>query len=74
MFRGEIGDYKDKLREIMSLPRSADKNFGGEGESKSSGGGNKKKLAPKKAAGSAAPVTKSRWQRASGGGRSLADL
>ena len=27
VFRGDIGDYKDKLREIMSLPRSADKNF-----------------------------------------------
>jgi ATP-binding cassette subfamily F protein 2 len=97
VFRGEIGDYKDKLREIMSLPRSADKNFGGDGDSKASGGKKKKKAAakkavacnncggaghatancpkpPAKAAGSAAPVGNSRWERPSGGGRSLADL
>jgi ATP-binding cassette, subfamily F, member 2 len=41
VFRGDIGVYKDKLREIMSLPRSADSNFQ-DGETKSNKGGNKK--------------------------------
>merc|ERR1719223_1194916 len=47
VFRGDIGDYKDKLREIMSLPRSADKNSGGDGESKASGAKTKKQKASK---------------------------
>ena len=38
VFKGDIGVYKDKLREIMSLPRSADKNFSGETKT----GGSKK--------------------------------
>lgn len=40
VFRGDIGDYKDKLREIMSLPRSADKNFQETGKSSSKKSGN----------------------------------
>ena len=36
VFKGDIGVYKDKLREMMSLPRSADKNFQNDGESKRS--------------------------------------
>lgn len=43
VFRGEIGAYKEKLREIMSLPRSADKNF--QDDSKKKG---KKKVVAKK--------------------------
>ena len=42
VFKGEIGAYKDKLRELMSIPRSADQNF--QGETKSNG---KKKAKPK---------------------------
>ena len=86
VFKGDIGDYKDKLREIMSLPRSADKNFsGGKGETKTSSHSNKSKSAasakpaasarPAQTAQREAPKTNSRWRRMEGvGGRSLADL
>ena len=58
VFKGDIGDYKDKLREIMSLPRSADKNFsGGKGETKTSSHSNKSKSAASaKPAASARPA------------------
>ncbi len=65
VFRGDIGVYKDKLREIMSLPRSADKNFqqGGESKRGDGGGGAKKQSKPKPkpkpaAAAAAAPAKK----------------